>query len=240
MIETAILLAAGEGSRLRAAAAFKPLCSIAGQSLLAHALEGLAEAGLKRVVLVLGYGADQIAAHLAAHPWPVVVQTIVNEDYRSPNGTSLLTAEPLVGSEEALLAMCDHLVDPALYRHVAQAGASAGAVLGVDRRIESRWVDLEDVTRVQTQGCRIVAIGKGLAPFDCFDTGVFAIGPKLFAALRKLEFPSLTDGMRSLAAEGKALALDCGDFGWIDVDDETALEKAERWTAARVPSREEH
>ncbi len=240
MIETAILLAAGEGSRLRPAAAFKPLCSIAGRPLLAHVLEGLAEAGLKRAVLVLGYGADQIAAHLAAHPWPVAVETVVNEDYRSPNGTSLLAAEPLVGAEETLLAMCDHLVDPELYRHVALAGASSGIILGVDRRIESDWVDLEDVTRVQTQAGRIVAIGKGLVPFDCFDTGVFAIGPMLFAALRKLEFPSLTDGVRALAAEGKALALSCGELGWIDVDDGTALEKAECWVAARLRGREEH
>ena len=58
MISTAILLAAGEGSRLRSAAPFKPLCEVAGRSLLGHALDGLGEAGLKRVVVVLGYGAD--------------------------------------------------------------------------------------------------------------------------------------------------------------------------------------
>ena len=37
--------------------------------------------------------------------------------------------------EDALLAMCDHLVDPALYRLAAQAGAGAGARLVVDRRL---------------------------------------------------------------------------------------------------------
>ena len=35
--------------------------------------------------------------------------------------------------------------------------------------------------------------------------------------------------MRVLAAEGTALTVDCGDLGWIDVDDGPALEKAERW-----------
>jgi choline kinase len=240
MIETAILLAAGEGSRLRPAAAFKPLCSVAGRPLIAHALDGLAQAGLKRVVVVLGYGAAEIAAHLAEYSWRVTVETVMNEDYRNPNGTSVLAAEPLIGCEEALLAMCDHLVDPALYRHVARAGASAGAVLGVDRKIESGWVDLEDVTRVQTQSGRILAIGKGLVPFDCFDTGVFAIGPVLFAALRGLELPSLTDGVRVLATKEKALALDCGELGWIDVDDETALEKAECWAAVTDPNLTSH
>jgi 1L-myo-inositol 1-phosphate cytidylyltransferase len=233
MISTAILLAAGEGSRLRSAAALKPLCEVAGRSLVAHALHGFAEAGLNRVVVVLGYGAHEIAAHIAAHPWPVAVETVTNSDYRSPNGTSVLAAEPLVGAEEALLAMCDHLVEPALYRLVAQAGASAGARLGVDRRIDSEWVDIDDVTRVQTEGDRIVAIGKGLVPYDCFDTGVFAIGPALFAALRRLESPSLTEGMRTLAAQGSATTVDCGELRWIDIDDQAALDKAERWTTAR-------
>lgn len=227
MISTAILLAAGEGSRLRSAAAVKPLCTVAGRSLLAHALEGLAKAGMSRAVVVIGYGGDQIAAHIAARPWPLAVETVVNSDYRSPNGTSVLAAEPLVGGEDTLLAMCDHLVEPALYRRVAEAGASEGARLGIDRRIDSGWVDLDDVTRVRTAGDQIVAIGKGLVAYDCFDTGVFAIGPALFSVLHRIDAPSLTEGMRSLAADGRALIVDCGDLGWIDVDDQAALDKAE-------------
>ena len=230
-ISTAILLAAGEGNRLRSAAPVKPLCQVAGRSLLAHALEGLAEAGLNRVVVVLGYEGDQIAAQIAARGWPLTVETVTTADYRSPNGTSVLAAEPLVGAEEVLLAMCDHLVEPALYRLVAEAGASAGARLGVDRRIEYGWVDIDDVTRVQTAGDRILRIGKGLDSYDCFDTGVFAIGPALFDALRSLKSPSVTEGMSSLAAQGRALTVDCGDLDWIDVDDQAALEKAEWWAA---------
>ncbi len=239
MIATAILLAAGEGSRLRSSAPLKPLCEVAGRSLLGHAVHGLAQAGLKRVVAVLGYGAEKIEAHVAAGSWPIAVETVVNKDYRSPNGTSVLAAEPLVGTEESLLAMCDHLVEPALYELVAQAGAAGGARLGIDRRIESDLVDIEDVTRVRTDGERIVAIGKGLADYDCFDTGVFAIGAGLFSALRSLDAPSLTEGMRMLAAEGAALTADCSELSWIDVDDQAALEKAEQWLAAIVRERRE-
>src|SRR4051812_18574023 len=110
MISTALLLAAGEGSRLRSAAPFKPLCTVAGQSLISHALHGLAEAGLNRVIVVLGYGADQITAHVTEQRWPIEVEMVTSSDYRHPNGTSVLTAEPLIGAEDALLAMCDHLV----------------------------------------------------------------------------------------------------------------------------------
>jgi 1L-myo-inositol 1-phosphate cytidylyltransferase len=232
VIDTAILLAAGEGSRLRSAAPLKPLCIVAGRTLLDHALHGLAEAGLRRAVVVLGYGAAEIEAHLAAHPAPLMVET-VRSDHHQPNGVSVLAAEPLVAGGEAVLAMCDHLVEPELYRRLAHAGAGPGARLGIDRRIESDWVDLDDVTRVASAGERIIAIGKGLEPYDCFDTGVFAIGASLFTALRGLESPSLTEGMRILAALDIARTIDCSDVDWIDVDDAWALGKAEAWRGAQ-------
>ena len=235
MIDTAILLAAGEGSRLRPVTPYKPLCPVAGQPLIDRAIGGLAAAGMRRVVIVLGYGADAIAAHLAAGSWPIAVETVVADDYRQPNGSSLLAAERVVAGGDALLAMCDHLVEPRLYRHVANAGTGGGATLGIDRDITSDWVDLDDVTCVQTDGDRIIAIGKGLAEYDCFDTGVFAIGPALFAALHQLAAPSLTEGMRVLAQDGRAFVTDCGDARWIDVDDRPALDAAERWIADGGP-----
>ncbi|MEO9131242.1 MAG: NTP transferase domain-containing protein [Sphingomonas sp.] len=232
MIDTAILLAAGEGSRLRPAAPFKPLCRVAGNPLIAHAISGLATASMRRVVVVLGYGADEIEAWLAGQAWPIAVETVRTEDYRKPNGSSLLAAEQVVGKGEALLAMCDHLVEPSLYRHVAAAGAAGGATLGIDRHLANDWVDLDDVTRVESAGDRIVAIGKGLAAYDCYDTGVFAIGPALFAALHTLDAPSLTEGMRILAQTGDAHITDCGALKWIDVDDAIYLAKAEAWLAS--------
>ena len=95
----------------------------------------------------------------------------------------------------------------------------------------SDWVDLDDVTCVKSDGDRIVEIGKGLTDYDCFDTGVFAIGPALFAALNTLDAPSLTEGMRVLAGKGTARIIDCSDIDWIDVDDAPALAKAAAWRA---------
>jgi len=128
-----------------------------------------------------------------------------------------------------VLAMCDHLVVPTLYARMAKAGAGDGLRLGIDRRLGHPWVDPDDVTCVATDGSMITAIGKGLEPHDAYDTGVFAIGPALIAALATLEAPSLTEGVRILAARGTARVVDCSDLDWIDVDDAPALAKAEQW-----------
>src|SRR3546814_10888017 len=67
--------------------------------------------------------------------------------------------------------MCDHLVDPALYRRMAEAGAGQGLRLGVDRRLGHPWIDPDDDTCVEAGGTRIVAIGKGIEPQTAYDTG---------------------------------------------------------------------
>lgn len=238
-IDTAVLLAAGAGTRLREAAESKPLCEVAGKPLIDHAIERLARAGITRVIVTTGYRAEGLEAHLAARNWPVTVETARTADWRQPNGVSALAAAPLLAGAETLLAMCDHLVEPALYARMAAAGAGAGLRLGIDRRLGHPWVDPLDVTFVATDfdqdgGDHIVAIGKEMEPHDCYDTGVFAVGPAFFAALEELDAPSITEAVRALIVRGAALTVDCSDLDWIDVDDPKALAAANAWVGATV------
>lgn len=232
LIDTAVLLAAGEGSRLRSEAAFKPLCAVGGRPLIDHALHGFAAAGMARAVVVTGYGAEEIEGYFGARSWPLTVEVVRTPNWRLPNGVSALAAADHVDAGGALLAMCDHLVDPALYETMAAAGPGAGLRLGIDRRLGHAWVDPEDVTCVRTEGHRIVAIGKGLEPHDAYDTGVFAVGPAFFTALSSLEAPSITEAVRLLVANDAADIVDCTGIDWIDVDDAKALTSAEAAVAA--------
>lgn len=227
----AIILAAGAGSRLRGVAPSKPLCPVAGRPLIDHALDRLAAAGIGRAIVVTGYEADAVEAHLAAADRGAgfAVDVVRSPDWRRPNGVSALAAAEAAGGRDSLLLMADHLVDPALYRLLAAAGAGNGLRLGVDRRLDHPWIDLDDVTRVRTEGDRIVAIGKHLDSYDAFDTGVFAVGPALFDALAGLPDPSLSEAVGRLAGAGRAEAVDIGAIDWIDVDDPRALAMAEAW-----------
>ena len=226
-LDTAVLLAAGAGSRLRIAADSKPLCLVGGLALIDHALERLAVAGVARAIVVTGYRAEAIEAHLASRSWPLAVETVRTPDWQLPNGVSALAAAAPLAGQSSLLAMCDHLVDPALYARMAAAGPGPGLRLGIDRRLGHPWVDPEDVTCVATRGDGIVAIGKGLEPHDAYDTGVFAVGPAFFDALSHLSAPSITEAVRALVTRDGADVVDCSDLDWIDVDDPKALAAAE-------------
>src|SRR5271155_2945293 len=73
----AIVLAAGEGTRMRSARP-KVLHAIAGKSLLAHVLAAVAQAGVTETAVVIGPGQDEVAAE-AKRALPDVVSFVQRE-----------------------------------------------------------------------------------------------------------------------------------------------------------------
>ncbi|MGH3537944.1 MAG: NTP transferase domain-containing protein, partial [Pseudonocardiaceae bacterium] len=64
-LTTAIVLAAGEGTRMRSAIP-KVLHPLAGRSLLEHSVRAAAGLVPEHLVVVIGHGRDAVAAHLQA------------------------------------------------------------------------------------------------------------------------------------------------------------------------------
>ncbi len=74
-IETAMVLAAGLGTRMRPLTDHvpKPLAMLGSRTLLDHVLDRLAEAGIERAVVNVHRFADQIEAHLKTRTAPQII-----------------------------------------------------------------------------------------------------------------------------------------------------------------------
>jgi choline kinase/phosphatidylglycerophosphate synthase/phosphoglycolate phosphatase-like HAD superfamily hydrolase len=235
-----LVLASGKGSRLRTPRGrVKPLVSVAGVALLERAVRNLVDVGVDEVVVVVGYRAEEIERFCAGLSvrLGVSMQCVGNDRFDEGNGLSVLAAEEALGAEPFLLVMADHLLDRSiLWSLVGSELPLDGAVLAVDHSVgAARGVDLDDVTRVRTEGRLVHDIGKGISSFDAFDTGAFLCTHGVFDALRDAIAAgetSLSAGMHRLVDQGRLECCDVTGARWVDVDTRGDLRMASRWLLA--------
>lgn len=128
----AIILAAGEGTRL---AEFnpdgrpKPLMEFGGKSLLARQLRYLAEFGVQRAELVIGYEAEQVIDHVGTLQHRPDVSFAFNPRYADGSVVSLLAArERLLSGRNMLLMNADVLFHPRILQRLLQSSHANVAV----------------------------------------------------------------------------------------------------------------
>jgi MurNAc alpha-1-phosphate uridylyltransferase len=97
MIDSAMILAAGFGTRMRPITEHtpKPLVPLAGRALLDHAIDRVVAAGVKRVVVNTHYKAEMIEAHLKQRHDVAIV--LSHESELLDTGGGVKKALPLLG-----------------------------------------------------------------------------------------------------------------------------------------------
>lgn len=226
-----LIVAAGQGTRLREKGALKPLIAIKGVPLIERVIGRLRQAGGEEFFVVSGYRGDELrrALNLFAAREKLRLTHVVNPKWDRANGISVLAAKQYL-DEPFLLTMCDHLVDPEIFRALLAGHEPDTVTLAVDFNIENPLNDPEDVTRVKCRDGRIEHIGKVIRDYNAIDTGVFLCTPVMFAALEEAQMrgdDSISGAINVLAEWGKARIHDIGEKLWVDVDDPAAFAKAE-------------
>jgi choline kinase len=230
----ALIIAAGQGTRLSSICPVKPLLPVLQKPLIDWVVKALIWVKVEEVVVVTGYEADKVEAHLLSQSWPGAMEFIFvrNEEWQKENGLSVIKARSFL-NEPFFLLMADHIFDPEILILLKNQPIKENElILAVDATVQNHpCVDLDDVTRVKVENGLIRNIGKGLSDYNAFDTGIFYCSPALFAALeesqrRRRNF-TLSGGVLELALKEQARALDVSGRFWIDVDDEKAWKKAE-------------
>lgn len=235
--QQAVILAAGLGSRLaKASTDIKPLKNVGGQSLIHRNIELLAQSGIKEVIIVTGYHADELKTallHDCKHI-PVKLTFSFNPDYRKSNGLSVLCAQKHV-EDNFLLMMADHLFEPSIIEEAASIiPQENAAILCVDYKVNQIF-DIDDATKVCVKNGKVSDIGKEISRYNAIDTGLFICTTALFDALEEaakrspIHDVSLSEGIAHFMKGERMFVHDIGQASWQDVDDEMMLQEAERF-----------
>ena len=156
----AIILSAGQGSRLGHLVDDRPKCLIDfnGRSLLDRQLDTLAANGIREVVVVTGFRDDQIEAAIAVRTGGPRVRTIYNPFYKVADnlGSLFIAKHELAG--ECLVWNGDTLVSNPLMARVI-GNRQPGICVTIDRKPS---YDEDDMKVVTDSDGRLHAIGKRL------------------------------------------------------------------------------
>jgi 1L-myo-inositol 1-phosphate cytidylyltransferase / CDP-L-myo-inositol myo-inositolphosphotransferase len=228
-----LIIAAGQGTRLKSKGEIKPLVALLGVPLIERVIRSAMEGGADEFVIITGYKGEQVSnfCQSLAKRLSIEITLIQNNDWQKENGFSVLKARDIL-NEPFLLLMADHLFDPAIIRSLQEQTLSAGEVLlAVDTNKNNPLIDIDDVTKVHIKDGDILNIGKTIDDFNAFDTGIFLCTPAVFDALERAyeihNDTTLSAAIRVLAEKNKAKSIQTQGF-WIDVDDENAHQKAEK------------
>lgn len=241
MIEHAILLSAGQGSRMLPLTAERPKCMIefSGRTLIEWQVEMLARGGVKRIDVVTGFMTDLLDEHLASIRDPrVEITTRFNPFYKVADnlGSCWIAREAMRG--DFLILNGDTLVSEEI---VARVQEGNGWPIAVTVDVKDAY-DSDDMKVSRAPDGRLDRIGKTLtaAESNAESIGFLAFrgeGADLFrdavrAAMRTPEgvqhwYLKVID---SLAPSGKVGTLSIQGLDWAEVDFLTDIELATKVT----------
>lgn len=203
-----VVLAAGEGTRLRPLTQNrpKPMLPAANRPILEHVLETLVEAGVNRLVVVVGYKRDRVQGHFGPRFRDVPIDYVV-QDKQLGSGHAVLQARTTVDGP-VLIVNGDRVIEPSMVETVANRFATTGApALALLEHPRAHTYGA-----VRLDGDHVVELVEKPAEgaFRLINAGIYAVDEALFD---RLETTPRTDGELGLT---EALAAHVDDGGRLE------------------------
>src|SRR6184192_663637 len=134
-IDKAVVLAAGRGTRMRELTAVvpKPMIAVRGKPVLQYIIEGLLDAGIRELLVIVGYHADTVQNFFGDGSRHDVSIQYATQTVQDGTGRVLDLARNFVGDSPFILSYGDILVDPANYKRVVDLPEDVEAIITVTR-----------------------------------------------------------------------------------------------------------
>jgi len=209
-MKQAVVLAAGEGQRLRPFTFTKPkvMLSIADKPILQYVIEALAQNGIRNIVLVDGYRKEQIYDYMGSGEQFGVDITYVTQEKQLGTAHALAQAKPVTDSEFLVLPG-DNLIEVDTIAQFVSVGPEAMLVKQADNPARYGVVTLDN-------GLVNNIIEKPeVAKSAIINTGIYAFSAEVFDFIEpELDIP---DVLNKMIAQGRQIAAQETDGTWLDI-----------------------
>ena len=190
MIDQALILAAGKGTRMGRLTddCPKPLLTVSGAPILEHVLRGLASIGIGRAVVITGYLAERLEGYFGDGAAVGLRLTYRRQESQTGTAKAALLARDDLAPTSFIMSFGDILCARSNYRALVATFAShpCDALLGLNR-VADPWEgaavyrDDHRVTRI------IEKPPRGTSSTNWNNAGVMVLTPQVWPVLEQLE-----------------------------------------------------
>jgi bifunctional UDP-N-acetylglucosamine pyrophosphorylase/glucosamine-1-phosphate N-acetyltransferase len=240
----AVVLAAGEGTRMWPLAETKPkhLLPVGGKSLISHILQTLADSSMRDVYVVVGFKSDLIRSTLGDGRRYGVRIEYLDQPRWTGTAAALKVAHDAIGNDPFLALYGDLWINSSAIQAVVEKSRECSRVMGVVRMANpSEYgvleLDGDKLARIREKPSR-----TGLAE-GWINTGVYVLDGEVFRALeetalsRRAEY-ELTSSLQSLLDQGKEIrSAIIAREDWMDIGRPWDLLEANERVLANLPHR---
>ena len=213
----AVILAAGEGLRMRPLTNSMPkvMLRIANKPILEHALESLISAGIRDIVMVVGYRKEHIMSYFEdGKKWGVKIR-YAHEEKQIGTAHALSKAKDMV-SRPFIVYPGDNVISgKALEYFIDKAQEGKDSLLVVESAVPAKY------GFVMKSGNKISGIQKDMEPHTgaLISTGIYLFNSDIFALVERKAregVHTLTDVSLSIIKEGGVLEAVVAPDRWMD------------------------
>lgn len=208
-MKQAVILAAGEGQRLRPFTVNRPkvMLSIAGRPILGYVVEALAKNGIRNIVMVVGYHKDQIFDYFGSGERFGVEITYIAQERQLGTAHALAQAQGVI-ADEFLLLPGDNLIEAETIAKFVGVEPEAVLVKKADNPKRYGVVDIKD------DEVKSITEKPEDAGSNIISTGIYAFTKEIFRFIEpELDIP---DAVNKMIAQGETIKAALTDGVWLD------------------------